>query len=711
MNRRVVRIVLSLFFCFVVALVAHIFLLVPAIAQSSIKVMPLGDSLTDGHTSPGSYRVDLINKGIPINFVGSQQNGPASLSDKDHEGHLGWYINDIKGSIVGWLNTYQPGYILLLIGTNDINRNDDVANAPSRLSSLLDTIINTSPNAYLLVGSIPPIADPSANARVIAYNSTIPGIVAQKQSQGKHIYFVNINSSINTSDLTDGVHINTTGYSKMATQWYSALAPLVAGVTPQLPTITPTAGPVTGQGMIITSPLELDRTSVVIGETISGTVTYKNDSTIPVTITEFIIAARPPGGSNLDGPYLDFSPATATITLQPGQSRTVTSSRTITSSDPTGQWYAFATYNDGVWHDAPSSQNKIFTVETISVPTHTPQTASPTPFPTTIPNAPSWFYQMPSNIRGFLEQLYLTLYVWKRDSNMAHLLEGLVGNSFPTNTPPQTSTIFPSSGCPTKNGYTCVFFDEFNGTTLNRVTTSNPNGKWFTRYIYDNGNLDRLNNELQRYRENDQTHLVSNGTLKLIARKVSTSDPNGINYESGMIRSNFSQRNGYFEARIKVPKGQGTWPAFWLNPQDQQWPPEIDIFEFFNRTASNTSIYNPYTSHHQTQPSSSQPAPSYSGPNTVADWTGNQAAYKPGYNFGDDFHIYAADWTSSEVKFYIDNIHILTRSYPWKHSNGTDGGPAHILLNVAIGDQGGQIDDTSLPQIMEIDYVRAYQKN
>lgn len=282
-----------------------------------------------------------------------------------------------------------------------------------------------------------------------------------------------------------------------------------------------------------------------------------------------------------------------------------------------------------------------------------------------------------------------------------------VANQCSTTTPPPPPPS--SNACPNKIGYTCTFYDEFTaGVPLDRVTSSNPNGKWFTRYIYDNGNLDFLNNEEQRYRENDQTHqITTNGTLKLIARKVTGV---GYKYESGMIRSNFSQKNGYFEARIKVPKGRGTWPAFWLNPQDLSWPPEIDILEFFNISATGGD-YSPYTSWHFVHPADSQPAPTYAAPDTVIGWTGTKAGYRPGYNFGDDFHLYAVEWTTSEVKFYIDNIHILTRPYLWKHNNGSDGGPAHILLNLAMGDQGGAVDESVLPQVMEIDYVHAYKKN
>ena len=103
----------------------------------AIKIMPLGDSITYGwgSASGGGYRLPLWNElrvhGAAIDFVGSQQNGPASF-DRDHEGHPGWTINQIAEKVVNWLLTYQPQIVLLHIGTNDFIKNDHPAQAPAR---------------------------------------------------------------------------------------------------------------------------------------------------------------------------------------------------------------------------------------------------------------------------------------------------------------------------------------------------------------------------------------------------------------------------------------------------------------------------------------------------------------------------------------------------------------------------------------------------
>ena len=86
-----------------------------------------------------------------------------------------------------------------------------------------------------------------------------------------------------------------------------------------------------------------------------------------VTVNTIVIAGRPPGGSNDGGPYLDLTPATGATTIQPGATLQVLASRAFTSTDSTGKWYAYATYQDasGVWYDGP---NAYFTVGSAPAP-------------------------------------------------------------------------------------------------------------------------------------------------------------------------------------------------------------------------------------------------------------------------------------------------------------------------------------------------------
>lgn len=196
-------------------------------SNGGVRVMPLGDSITEGTATPGGYRIGLWQRlaggGYTTDFVGSQFNGPGSLGDHDHEGHPGWRIDQIDANIVGWLNTYQPQTVLLHIGTNDILQNYDVAGAPNRLSALIDHITTTAPNAEVFVAQITPLGWAEGDAAVNSFNAAIPGIVQSKVNAGKHVHMVDMHSALTAADLDDGVHPTAAGYDKMAAVWYAAL--------------------------------------------------------------------------------------------------------------------------------------------------------------------------------------------------------------------------------------------------------------------------------------------------------------------------------------------------------------------------------------------------------------------------------------------------------------------------------------------------------
>lgn len=205
-------------------------------SNGGVRVMPLGDSITDGTQVPGGYRIGLWQRlaagGYRVDFVGSQYNGPSNLGDHDHEGHPGWRIDQIDANIVGWLRTYNPRTILLHIGTNDVLQNYNLSGAPGRLSNLVDRITATAPDAEVFVATIIPLANSGQEANARAFNATIPGMVASKASAGKHVHFVDMHSALTTGDLIDGVHPTANGYDKMAATWYAALRSVPDSLTP-----------------------------------------------------------------------------------------------------------------------------------------------------------------------------------------------------------------------------------------------------------------------------------------------------------------------------------------------------------------------------------------------------------------------------------------------------------------------------------------------
>ncbi|MER5766390.1 FG-GAP-like repeat-containing protein [Streptomyces sp. NPDC001985] len=192
-----------------------------------LTVMPLGDSITEGAGSStrSSYRAALwprlTGRTTALDFVGSQRHG--QLPDTDHEGHSGWLIDGLSANIDGWLAAARPNVVLLHIGTNDMDRNHQVATAPARLAGLIDQIVAASPATTVLVASLVPSTSPAVQARVTAYNAQIPGIVAERRAVGHKVEHVDM-SAVTTADLRDRLHPNDAGYVKMADAFFGGVS-------------------------------------------------------------------------------------------------------------------------------------------------------------------------------------------------------------------------------------------------------------------------------------------------------------------------------------------------------------------------------------------------------------------------------------------------------------------------------------------------------
>ena len=167
-----------------------------------------------------------------------------------------------------------------------------------------------------------------------------------------------------------------------------------------------------------------------------------------------------------------------------------------------------------------------------------------------------------------------------------------------------------------------------------------------------------------------------------------------------LTRGRFSFTYGVVEARIKVPFGQGIWPAFWMlgeNFGEVGWPAcgEIDIMENIGRESG--IVHG--TVH----------GPGYSGANGI----GGLHALPEGRAMKDEFHIFAVEWQPGIIRWYMDNqLYFelmraqLPKGTPWPFDH-----PFFLLLNMAVGgDWPGSPDDTTVfPQVMLVDFVRVYQ--
>lgn len=244
-------------------------------------------------------------------------------------------------------------------------------------------------------------------------------------------------------------------------------------------------------------------------------------------------------------------------------------------------------------------------------------------------------------------------------------------------------------------GYTLVWADEFDA---ERRVDGKPALPDTEKWYYETAAPGWVNNELQTYVKEfsgtDTVAMIHDGTLKIIAKKQ------GQKIISARLNTIKSWTYGYFEARLRVPGGKGTWPAFWMLPEKTplQWPldGEIDIMEYVG--------YDPGWIH------SSVHTKAYN--HTI----GTQKTAKKEIKTAEtQFHVYAVEWTSTYIKGFVDGI-----EYFHFNNDGTGNKetwpfnvPFYLKLNLAWGgDWGGAqgVDESKLPATYEIDYVRVYQK-
>jgi len=237
--------------------------------------------------------------------------------------------------------------------------------------------------------------------------------------------------------------------------------------------------------------------------------------------------------------------------------------------------------------------------------------------------------------------------------------------------------------------YGLVWSDEFEGPAGQLPDSTN----WRFDIGTDWGN-DQLEYDTNR---SQNVSLDGAGNLAITAIEESYA---GQDYTSGRINTwgFFEQREGRFEARIKLPVGQGIWPAFWLlgsNFDQVDWPGcgEIDILEYRGQQPSivHGSLHGP----------------GYSGGSAL---TGSYTLPSGGFN--DDFHVFAIEWDENSITWYVDEVAYQTiessdlpygTSWVFDHS-------FFIILNVAVGGHfvGPPDASTVFPQTMLVDYVRVY---
>jgi beta-glucanase (GH16 family) len=225
-----------------------------------------------------------------------------------------------------------------------------------------------------------------------------------------------------------------------------------------------------------------------------------------------------------------------------------------------------------------------------------------------------------------------------------------------------------------------AFADEFNGPSLSST--------WQTCWWYSLGGCSNGDQEAEWYAPSNVT--VANGQLSLTAlrqtvpgRQMTTGLPRTYQYTSGMVTSygNFSFDYGYVEWRAQLPSGQGLWPALWLMPANNTWPPEIDALETVG----------------------SQP--------DVACWTyiqpngAHSASYRDIPALSSGWHTFGVDWEPGVITWYVDGVAEFTTT------SAVTSTPMYLVMDLAVGGTWAGLPNatTPFPSTLGIDYVRVWQ--
>ena len=235
------------------------------------------------------------------------------------------------------------------------------------------------------------------------------------------------------------------------------------------------------------------------------------------------------------------------------------------------------------------------------------------------------------------------------------------------------------------HGWNLIWSDEFDGTKIDPKN-----------WVFDKGGSGWGNVEMEYYTDRPENARIENGMLVIEARQEQYER---LTYTSARIntRGLHEFQYGRIEARMKLPYGQGIWPAFWMLGSNASWPlgGEIDIMEYIGKTPD--TVYQ--TVH----------GPGYSGAKGIGSHFILTAD-----SLKNDFHIYTLEWTKNEIHWFVDYQEVfkvtldqIPAGTQWVFDH-----PFFIILNLAVGGSWpGFADDTTVfPQQLKVDYVRVYQK-
>jgi len=181
--------------------------------------MPLGDSITAGYHDLLWWKLNAA--GRTVDFVGSYHDGQSP--DPDHQGTPGQTADDLVRPIPDLMDQYRPDIVLLMIGTNDVEKGDGFSpsDLQADISQILSTIAAHLPHTTVFVSTLTPIRDDPNGSLIAVANTVIKAAVTQAIGNGQHVTLVE--PKLTLADLADVDHPNSVGYDKLAQTWSDAL--------------------------------------------------------------------------------------------------------------------------------------------------------------------------------------------------------------------------------------------------------------------------------------------------------------------------------------------------------------------------------------------------------------------------------------------------------------------------------------------------------
>jgi len=206
--------------------------------EQSIRIMPLGNSITQGYQGYDSYRrglwLRLKQSGIRVDFIGSLKKNYMGMPrhtdfDMDHEGHWGWRADQVLAKMDKWAAMNVPDIVLIHLGTNDIGGGQGIKETVDEIAKIIRIIRKHNAGVKVIVAQIIPLTNKAVNKRIRQFNkqlARLPELISTKESSV--ILVDHFDGFDPQKDTYDGVHPNESGIDKMTDKWYKALIDLLS---------------------------------------------------------------------------------------------------------------------------------------------------------------------------------------------------------------------------------------------------------------------------------------------------------------------------------------------------------------------------------------------------------------------------------------------------------------------------------------------------